>query len=189
MLMEFIKILSFYLVIVFIIVSCGGNSSSNTSYKEKVPNSGEEWFEKAMNEPDTQLQIIYYTKALEYQMSDFPNYCSALNNRGVAKMNLKDFRGAGRDFILVSLNCPGMIISEKYAGYCALQLKNYEYAIEHFNKVIDSNMEDFFKSGAYFNKGICLYNLGDIDSACRSWSQAGQAGDGQAYSYIEQYCQ
>ena len=171
----------------FLIAACN-NQANKSNEADKTPQTGEEWFNKAQQETDAQLQIMDYTEAIKFGPDNFPNYCSALNNRATAKKNLSDFRGALDDYNLCIEYCPGMTLSYSFRGECKMQLNDNAGAISDFDVIINSNAQDFFKASAYMNKGMCLYNLGDDDAACKNWSTAGQLGSSGAYDLIKQYC-
>ncbi len=183
------------LICSFLITSCNNQVDKTEKVEktletvERTPETGEEWFNRAMAEPNTQLQIMYYTNAIKYGSDTFPNYCSAINNRAIAKKKLQDFRGALDDFNLCLNSCPFLTPSYSFRGECKMHLNDFKGAIKDFNAVIKSDVQDFFKASAFMNKGTCLYHLGKKEEACKDWSTAGQLGSVGAYDYIKQYCQ
>ena len=61
------------------------------------PNQAYEYFNEAIGyfkARDYRKAVVYYSKAIEVN----PEYTKAYYNRGSAKLNVKDFEGANRDF-------------------------------------------------------------------------------------------
>ena len=109
-------------------------------------------------------------------------------DRGIAKKNLEDYRGAIADFSkgieLYPLN-PGTAFFYRIRGVCKFELEDYRGAIADFSKGIElyPNNPD-----AYNNRGLCKIKLGQKDDGCMDLSKAGELGAYSAYDLIKQNC-
>lgn len=133
-----------------------------------------------------------FNKAIQINPKENEAYC----NRGYLKMNLEDYRGAILDFDVVvlesekfykdfGLNYSSNSRALSYRAMSKLKLNNYTGALDDAVKTINlyPTVED-----AYYVKGICEFNLGDKENACKSLGKAGELGKSEAYKLIKTYC-
>ena len=106
-------------------------------------------------------------------------------NRGNAKYDLQDFRGAIQDYSKAIELDPSYAVAYFNRGNAKYDLQDYIGAIQDYSKAIELD-PSYFK--AYYNRGITKYFLNDIDGACLDWSKAGELGYYDAYDRIKEYC-
>ncbi|MEZ4805701.1 MAG: hypothetical protein R2852_09525 [Bacteroidia bacterium] len=59
-----------------------------------------------------------------------------------------------------------------------------EGAFKDLELSIEYSMDENDKLTRYHNRGLCYYQIGELDKACADWSKAGESGE----VYIEKYC-
>lgn len=65
-----------------------------------------------------------------------------------------------------------------------LNLKDYKGCLADCEMVLKLNPYP----NTYLIKGRALFEVGDKENACKSWSKAGELGKTEAYDYISKYC-
>jgi lipoprotein NlpI len=125
----------------------------------------EMFYKQAMSflgQGETRKAIDFFNKALEFDDQYFP----AWNNKGVAFIELKDYRQAEECFgMVVKLN-PADRMALYNRGYALLMLEEYQKSVEIFDFFLAniSRKNDFFKFGLYLQaKGF--YGLNEYDKA------------------------
>ena len=123
------------------------------------------------NEKEITSSVIHSQFALEESYQNTIKHCNQnidLNsndsqsymNRGFAKLNLRDYKGAIEDFskiIQIKLNTDYVAWAYTNRGMCLAKLSKYKEAIADFNKSIELNPND---AGVYSNRGLSKLHLG-----------------------------
>lgn len=147
--------------------------SKNDAYKDF------EWFSKgydAYEKGNYPEAIKYYTSFIE----EYPNNSEAYNNRGNAKDDLEDHRGAIQDYSKAIEIDPDDPIYYYNRGIAKYNLEDYREAIKDCDKAIeiDSNY-----AAAYNNRGDAKYNLEDYRGAIPDYSKAIEINPNDATTY------
>jgi tetratricopeptide (TPR) repeat protein len=108
----------------------------------------------------------------------------AYNNRGLAKYQLVDYRGAVADYTKAIKIDPNYAATYTNRGAAKAKLGDYRGAIADYNKTIEFVPNDAM---AYYNRGAAKVKLGDKNGACLDLSKAGELGDGDAYDMIKKF--
>jgi len=158
-----------------------------------------EWFDKGFAEPDENLKVEYYSRAIKLN----PQYAAAYNNRGDAYQALDRIDEAFKDFSKAiefnAENAPAYInrgniyqkmekhseavqdfsraisLNSKYAltynnrGSSYKKLGKYKKALKDFNMTIQ--LEPKFNT-AYFNRGDVLRKMGKNQEAISNYTKA-----------------
>jgi tetratricopeptide (TPR) repeat protein len=112
--------------------------------------------------------------------------------KAYSKNNLEDFRGAIIDIdkaipLLVQAKANNESIAEAY-----LNRSYSNSSIGKFNaSIIDCNLAISYNKNyakAYYNKGMALIKLGQIENGCIALSKAGELGFDLAYDAIKENC-
>jgi tetratricopeptide (TPR) repeat protein len=122
-----------------------------------------------------------YTEALKLDST----YYFALNNRGIAKIETKNYIGAIEDFTLcleIKNNYYSAISNRGIAYYKA---KKYKEAINDFNTLIAINPSD---GNNYLHRGNTKEMLRDKEGACEDWKKAAELGVEAAKKYVTNEC-
>lgn len=122
--------------------------------------------------------LVYFNKVLEIDPLDY----ISLFDRGISKSHLKDFAGAQQDIEKAML----IDTASKFIGYnnlgffLDLEKKNYEKALESFNKsiVLAPNF-----AYAYCNRAYAKLQLGDIKGAYADIQKSLSLDPENAYAY------
>jgi Caspase domain/Glucodextranase, domain B/Tetratricopeptide repeat len=104
-----------------------------------------EWYTKGFNSTDFNLQIDYYTQAIEMGYSPLAN---AYHNRGFAKNNLGQYQTAILDFDKAIKLESNYTISYNNRGKAHYELGNYNQAIADYDKAIEvggSSYDPYYK--------------------------------------------
>lgn len=121
--------------------------------------SAEEYFDLAMALNDNSSQeIIYYDEAIRLN----PQYIEAYNNRGIARRNSGDFKGALEDFNISIRLDPRDTSAYLNRGDARYHLGDFSGAIEDNNTVIQLDPQD---NAGYNNRGEVLFVLGKYEQA------------------------
>lgn len=151
-----------------------GSYSKNNAYKDF------ELFEKAFNafkKGDFYEAIKYLSRFIEI----YPTNSAAYNNRGLAKNNLKDYRGAIQDYNkTIELNSND---ADAYAcrGLAKAYLEDYSGAIQDFNKAIEINPNE---AVTYYNRGLSKHYLKDYQRAIQDYNKAIELDPNYAAAFI-----
>ncbi|MGD1008267.1 MAG: trypsin-like peptidase domain-containing protein, partial [Ignavibacteriaceae bacterium] len=100
-----------------------------------------------------------YQEAIDYftnYLIKYPNDANAYSNRGIAKADLEDYRGAIQDYnqaIEINPNYAGAYYNR---GIAKADLEDYRGAIQDYNQAIEINPND---ANAYYNRGIAKADL------------------------------
>ncbi|MDA9347062.1 tetratricopeptide repeat protein [bacterium] len=104
---------------------------------------------------------------------------------GLAKFNLKDYRGAIADYTRVIEIDPKYPKAYFNRGHSKGLLENYRGAIADYTKAIEIDPND---AAAYCNRGLSKLILDQTDGGCLDLSKAGELGYGRAYESIRLFC-
>ena len=141
-------------------ISFIGNCIMNNSIEELL-NKAKESFENK----DYDKAIEYIDKVIFYNGDSYDLY----HNRGLAKLNLRLYEEAIKDFNrAIEL---GDYNSYYERGLAKFYMAFYKEAIEDFNKVIELDKNDT-ASLAYNTIGLCKYNLNEFDEALKYYENA-----------------
>jgi hypothetical protein len=83
---------------------------------------------------------------------------------------------------------PNSPLSHYGRGAAKYFLSDFRGALSDMNTALAFNKEFAKKSKAYFVRGVCKLNLGQIDGGCLDLSKAGELGFGDAYDLIREHC-
>jgi len=106
-------------------------------------------------------------------------------NSGIAKHNLKDYKGAIQNFNKAIEIAPNFTEAYNSRGNAKNQLKDYSGAIQDYNKAIELNPN---YAVAYFSRGIAKILSGQKNNGCLDLSKAGELGFALAYNAIRVHC-
>lgn len=147
-----------------------------------------------IEKPLTDEEMLKLKDALEEQMKDALEEQTielnlkdavTLNNSGLAKKTLEDYRGAIQDFNQAIRLNPNYAEAYNNRGVAKYFWGDKERAIQDCTKAIELNPK---YAKAYYNRGNAKISLGDKEGACLDWSKAAKLGDTDAYYFIKQYC-
>jgi tetratricopeptide (TPR) repeat protein len=148
-------------------LAVGSSLFSNITNITKVPQTAEDYFERAYKFDDSNRQgaIEDYTQAIKLK----PAFSEAYNNRGLRREESEDYKGAIKDYteaIRINSNYP-----EAYnnRGDSRFALGDYKNAIEDYNQAIKIK-PDFAMH--YYNRGESRYKLEDYKGAIEDYDQA-----------------
>jgi tetratricopeptide (TPR) repeat protein len=135
-------------------------------------------------------KIILINLCLSMAISIFaqtkPKSAVTYYNRGVAKAQLQDYRGALEYFGSAIYLNPKYEKAYSMRGNAKSDLQDYRGAIADFNIAIEINP----KYGvAYKIRGLAKALMDDKEGSCLDWSKAGELGVAEAYDLIKQHCQ
>ena len=152
--------------------SAGKNVGGEAVVEERVNTSDESrleaarrWFEQGLETDNPDLQIEYYTKALEFD----PEYPVAFNNRGIAYRKRGQYAQAIADYTRAIELKPDYAVAFHNRGWVHDELGNYEAAIEDYTRAIKHKPG---YSKAYNNRGLAYDNNGDTENALADFDQA-----------------
>jgi tetratricopeptide (TPR) repeat protein len=112
-------------------------------------------------------------------------YSHAYFYRGLAKYNLKDYRGAILDFSAV------IKIDETNAGAFhnrALSYYDLGKVTEAISDCTESIKLDSTQCWVYYLRGVCYCEQNDLERGCLDLSKAGELGAEEAYNAIQHFC-
>jgi tetratricopeptide (TPR) repeat protein len=170
------KDVSFYMATLGMIVGAstvlwmlaiGSSLFSSISNVTKVPQTAEDYFERAYKLDDSNRQgaIEDYTQAIKLK----PDFSEAYNNRGLRREESEDYKGAIKDYteaIRINSNYP-----EAYnnRGDSRSALGDYKNAIEDYNQAIKIKPD---VAMYYYNRGEARYKSEDYKGAIEDYDQA-----------------
>ena len=115
-----------------------------------------------------------------------PNFTDAYHDRGLAKVELEDYKGAIQDFNkAIELEYIKLNLAYNNRGAAKRNLKDYRGAIEDYTKAIGINPN---YANAYYNRGAAKISLGQKDNGCLDFSKARELGFAGAYGRIRKLC-
>jgi len=139
--------------------------------------SAPEWFDKGYAEPDENLKIEYYNKAIQLN----PQYAAAYNNRGDAYQALGRVDDAFQDFSRAIEFNPENAPAYINRGNIYQQRGKHKEAIDDFSKAIELEPEYTL---AYSNRGTSYKNLGRFEEALQDFNKAIRLNPKYASAYI-----
>lgn len=124
-----------------------------------------EWFDKGYAETNKELQISYYTKAINLD----PKYVYALNNRGTVYHKLGRYEDALTDFRKATDIDPGYALAYFNLGVTSKQMGRVSEAMSYYNKslTLDSKY-----AKAYNNRGIIYHDSAKYDKALEDYNNS-----------------
>jgi|GEM_PF-1874808 len=108
--------------------------------------------------------------------------------RGEVKVELFDYRGAIVDYSSAIGLDPNSPLSHYGRGAAKFFLSDFRGALSDINTALAFKKEFSEKSKAYFVRGVCKINLGQLDGGCLDLSKSGELGFGDAYNLIREHC-
>ena len=106
-------------------------------------------------------------------------------NRGYAKVQLEDYRGAMEDFSnAIELDSKDTLAYNN-RGFTKYKLEDFYGAVKDYNKAIELNAS---YAKAYFYRGLVKIILNQKDIGCLDLSKAGELGFENAYEMIKKLC-
>src|SRR3954454_24768858 len=94
--------------------------------------TAQQWFERGFAATDHNEKIRFYTKAIRLK----PNYAAAYNNRGFARANKGDFKGAMQDYAEAILLKPDYALAYNNRGNAWYDKDDVEGAITDYSEAI-----------------------------------------------------
>lgn len=144
--------------------------------KFQDPLNSEIYFEQSVpfnKRGDYERGFELLDKAVEYNPRDYLGY------RGYMKLRfLRDFEGAIKDFDALDKMTPNVIDSpwgediDFVRGEAYYGLGKYQKAIEHFNKTIENQGEEWAEIQSYVYLGLCEQKLGNPNKAIIAYNRA-----------------
>jgi tetratricopeptide (TPR) repeat protein len=139
--------------------------------------TAEEWFDKGRSTNDFNLQIEYYTQAIEHGYSPLAH---AYSNRGVAKRKLGQYQSAILDFDKAIQLDPSAALAYNSRGNAKMDLGQYQSAILDFDKAIQLK-PDYLN--AYDMRGYAKFNLKQYQAAILDYDKVIQLKPDYADAY------
>ena len=144
--------------------------------KFQDPLNSEIYFEQSVpfnKRGDYQRGFELLDKAVQYNPRDYLGY------RGYMKLRfLRDFDGAIKDFDALDKMTPNVIDSpwgediDFVRGEAYYGLGKYQKAIEHFNKTIENQGEEWAEIQSYVYLGLSQHKLGNLNKAIIAYNRA-----------------
>ncbi len=155
--------------------------------------SAREDLERASMMDDAEPRIPYYFAAISYAENDFstcfnyidealrikPDYFDATYLKGAAlyEMNkLKDAEKAFRDCLEIIPNDERALLC---LSMCIMEQLKFGQALDALDVLINSEDENIARD-AYYQRGVCRYQLREYSGACEDWANAADLGDEDA---------
>lgn len=123
------------------------------------------WFSVGFLVEDYEEQIVAYTRAIQFN----PEFSPAYNNRGAAKVALKQYDSAIPDFDKAIAITPEYSAAYSNRGGAKTRLGQYEDAIRDCDQAILIAPEN---ATAYFHRGGAKVHLKRYESAIRDYDRA-----------------
>ena len=102
--------------------------------------------------------IVFYDRATAIE----PDYAEPFYNRGKARLNLEDFKGAIADFDVAIRLTPDNADTYNNRGIAKKKFGDLKGAIDDYT---DALRLDPQLHGVYYNRGVACYEAGDMSSA------------------------
>lgn len=103
-----------------------------------------------------------------------------LNNRGIAKKNLKDYEGALKDYTRALGLKPDYFYAMNNRGNVLRDMGRLDQAMVDYNQAITLQPAYVY---AHYNRGICRKARGDFDGAIMDYNKAIELAPGFAAAY------
>ena len=135
---------------------------------ENVELSANEWAQKAYKayqEEKYEDAVKFYDKAIDIDKE----YTKAFNNRGLAKLKLKDYEGAEDDFITVLVLDPSNVTVRINLGNLEIRRNDPEQAIFYLSKAIEINPN---LPKVFNNRGLAYQDKGEPEKAIDDFEKA-----------------
>jgi len=123
--------------------------------------------------------IKRYSRAIELD----PTYDEPYYNRGKAKLNLNDYRGAVADFNLALRLTPKSADTYNNRGIARRKLGDIKGAIEDYTTALHLDPTLY---RVHLNRGIALFDVDNIAAACEDFRKALQHGIPEAAEALRQ---
>jgi tetratricopeptide (TPR) repeat protein len=124
-----------------------------------------DWYDKGLGTKDANLQIEYYSEAIELDPRDYHSY----NNRGLAFEELGQYEEAMKDFNKAIDLDPQEAYAYNNRGIVYRKLGQFEAAFEDYNKTIELDPQ---YADTYYNRGYGYERLGQNEKAIRDYTKA-----------------
>ncbi len=145
----------------------------NCNYKERAEGFFMSGLEK-YNKKDYSGAISDFNKAIGLDKKDIKYYYW----RGEARLGMKKYKSAIHDFSkCIDLDSRYYDIHQK-RGIAKFYLKDYRSAIKDFDTAL--KMVEYGDIYAYYYRGMCKFELGDIKAGCKDICWAKKEGFGKA---------
>lgn len=129
--------------------------------------------------------IKFFNLALEF---DYTPVSDCYQERGIAKSNLKDYRGALMDFTKALEHNPNLHECYYLRGEAKLFLDDKKGAILDITKYITQSPYGEYIKFAYSQRGLAKIGLNQKESGCLDFSKSGELGYEGAYENIKLFC-
>ncbi len=129
--------------------------------------------------------IKYFNLAIEFNNSPISE---CYYERGNAKSNLEDYRGAVIDFTKALESNPNLNDCYYFRGQAKLFLDDNRGAIIDFTKYITKSPNGERLKFAYAQRGLAKISLNQKESGCLDLSKSGELGYEGAYESIKELC-
>lgn len=125
--------------------------------------------------------VTDYKKAIDLD----PSFSMAYNNLGWVKFEQKNYPEALKYVNLAIEKDPSNYIALDSRAEIKFNMGDFKGCISDCNLALSMNDK---LANCYFIRGRACYKQGKKTEACTDWSDAGQYGKQEAYSFIEKYC-
>jgi len=147
-------------------------------------------------------RIPYYFGAMAYLDNNFKgateflkdalkldqNYMDAHYLLGAIYLEQKKFLSAETAFIKCLNLRPEFSQSKVNLALCYIEQFKFQEAIDELNQLIESNTTDAL-TDAYYQLGVCYFQMHDTDTACENWTRAADRGDEDAKAHLAGICE
>ena len=120
-------------------------------------------------ESDQRLAVLYYDKVLYDKALKKSKRISVYHYRGLAKLSLRDYRGAIADFDRVIEINPQHAGAYSNRGLAYYRWNNYKTAIADYDRAIEINPQHAI---AHSNRGLAYYKLNNYKTAIADYDRA-----------------
>lgn len=154
------------------------------TFPDLSENKFDEYFEKGLddyNNNNLSSAIINWTTALKIN----PNDPNSFYSRAIAKSDILLTNSAIADYDKAIEIAPDFVDAIVNRATLKDEKGEYENALNDYNLAISIDNNNAM---AYFNRGNTLFNMGQRDSACLSWTKAKELGSEYAEERITEHC-
>lgn len=116
------------------------------------------------------------------------NYMEAHYLLGAIYLEQKKFSGAEKAFISCIELRPEFTQSKINLALCFIEQFKFDEAIGLLSSLIE-NLNDATLADAYYQRGVCHYQMHNTTLACEDWHQASELGDSFAKEHIAGICE
>ena len=106
---------------------------------------------------------------LSEEIASYPNNSQSFINRGVARHQLGDYRGAVMDYSKAIELAPDSALAHNNRGLSRIKLMDLDEAVDDFSKAITLNPTG---AGSHYNRGIAFALKKDYENAIRDFERA-----------------